>query len=699
MGIISESKLEQPVLEDVTVVKDPNSTVTGTGNIDVGATETGIIDVGNVDRGDSGENESEEEKKKQSRSSLFHFGKSDNQESNWNSSKWYRIKNRTKKRVSLKSKEGELRETIEADKAKTISGEDLNKFDQKALDELIYANHISKKELEHKDDTNYIISNLTAKRISIKHNSYPTGLFLPAFGSRTIKGKTLLVHEYNDWEDQGLIKIEEAIVSTEDQTAYGILGLLIIVLGLFLLVSIPMAIFFESISWKTIGIVTGIGVVLMAITLSTTGRNLRPMVSNLTSFLKLLPGIVLVLATGIGLPILIIYFFGDGKNLLEAQTVELAYLGRLMQVGFISIASMLPAFLFYLFGRQQVEKQKENFYREAMLLDPNVWSDNEAKNKYEPLLNSVFDTGNSPFSILLLVISTSLLVMGWIITLTPIGSSHQELTNLIDFFVPVATPFTFGFLGAYFFTINMIYRRYVRADLTTKTYAYITMRLLVTLVLVWTISTLPQFRTGSALETGLFIVAFIIGIFPETGMALIQDQFRAITRQKLDRDSFSLTRLEGINLYDRARLLEEGIENIENLAHHNLMELIARTRIPTPRLVDMFDQAILYLHLGLEADENEENGSKGKEDPRDLLKSLGVRTATDLIKCKDKLYTFKGDEKYKTLINKLEVIEAALKDDEWLNYVHNWRSYSSSQEKSIDNPFKFHETAIKSQQA
>ena len=259
-----------------------------------------------------------------------------------------------------------------------------------------------------------------------------------------------------------------------------------------------MAIFFESISWKTIGIVTGIGVVLMAITLSTTGRNLRPMVSNLTSFLKLLPGIVLVLATGIGLPILIIYFFGDGKNLLEAQTVELAYLGRLMQVGFISIASMLPAFLFYLFGRQQVEKQKENFYREAMLLDPNVWSDNEAKNKYEPLLNSVFDTGNSPFSILLLVISTSLLVMGWIITLTPIGSSHQELTNLIDFFVPVATPFTFGFLGAYFFTINMIYRRYVRADLTTKTYAYITMRLLVTLVLVWTISARTSETTSSS---------------------------------------------------------------------------------------------------------------------------------------------------------------------------------------------------------
>lgn len=627
------------------------------------------------------------------RRGLFGFGRSENQDS-----KWYRIRNRTKKRISLRNREGELLETIDAGKAKTLRGDDLNKVDKTNLKELIGANRISKKELEYTEDIEYIVSNLTAKRISIKHNSYPTGLFLPAFGSRTIKGKTLLVHEYNDWEDQGLIKIEEAFVPTEDQTAYGILGLLIIALGLFLLVGIPTAILSQAISWRTIGIVTAIGVILMAITLSTTGSNLRPMFSNFTSLLKLLPGIALVLATGIGLPMLIIYFFGDGINLLGAQTIELAYLGRLMQLGFISIASMLPAFLFYLFGRQQVGKQKENFYREAMLLDPNVWSDNEAKNKYEPLLNSVFDTGNSPFSILLLVISTSLLVMGWIITLTPLGSSHQELTNLIDFFVPVATPFTFGFLGAYFFTINMIYRRYVRADLTTKTYAYITMRLLVTLVLVWTVSTLPQFQTSSALETGLFIVSFIIGIFPETGIALIQDQFRIITRQNLERDSFSLTHLEGMNLYDRARLLEEGIENIENLAHHNLMELIARTRIPTARLVDMFDQAILYLHLGLETDENEENGKKSKNDPRDLLKSLGVRTATDLIKCKDKLITFEKDEKYRTLINKLEVIETALKDDEWLNYVHNWRSYSSSQEKSIDNPFKFHETAIKSQQ-
>jgi hypothetical protein len=154
-----------------------------------------------------------------------------------------------------------------------------------------------------------------------------------------------------------------------------------------------------------------------------------------------------------------------------------------------------------------------------------------------------------------------------------------------------------------------------------------------------------------------------------------------------------------MNLYDRARLLEEGIENIENLAHHNLMELIVRTRITTPRLVDMFDQAILYLHLGVETgSEKDGNGKNEKDASRELLKSLGIRTATDLIKCKNELKAFAEDERYKSIISKLDVITTALKDDEWLNYVQNWRSYSSSQDKTIDNPFMFYETAAESHQ-
>ena len=121
----------------------------------------------------------------------------------------------------------------------------------------------------------------------------------------------------------------------------------------------------------------------------------------------------------------------------------------------------------------------------------------------------------------------------------------------------------------------------------------------------------------------MFAVAFIIGYIPETGLALIQGYVNKIVKIGTKNWEFiSLDKLEGVHLYDRARLLEEGIENIENLAHHNMIDLIARTRIPTPRLVDMFDQSILYLHLDLEKEENRKFLT--------ILKSFGIRNATDL---------------------------------------------------------------------
>jgi hypothetical protein len=400
--------------------------------------------------------------------------------------------------------------------------------------------------------------------------------------------------------------------------------------------------------------------------------------------LKLIPGIILILATGIGLPFAAVYFFGDGRQLLAAAP-QLASLGRWAQVSFIAIASILPALFFYLFGRQQVDIQKDNFYKEVMSLDPNVHSLTETKTKYEDLIDSVYGSGNSPLSILLLFISTTLLVMGWIMVMGTIDTPAIGAKSLLDFFIPERTVFTFGVLGAYFFTLNMVFRRYVRADLTPKTYAHITVRLLITIVLVWVVSNLPQFRAGSIFESGMFAVAFVIGVIPETGLTLIQDYVRKLTNIGVkDQDVLSLNQLEGIHLYDRARLLEEGIENIENLAHHNMIELIARTRIPTPRLVDMFDQAILYLHLGLEEEENRKFLA--------ALKSYGIRTATDLDAAL-------GDESaYNSLKNispslpldKMEVIFQAFLDDEWYDHIVQWRLSSTKRKDIIEDPYEFY---------
>jgi hypothetical protein len=60
---------------------------------------------------------------------------------------------------------------------------------------------------------------------------------------------------------------------------------------------------------------------------------------------------------------------------------------------------------------------------------------------------------------------------------------------------------------------------------------------------------------------------------------------------------YPLNQLDGLNVWYEARLVEEGIEDMQNLATANLVDVILHTRVPVGRLVDWVDQAQLYLHL------------------------------------------------------------------------------------------------------
>jgi hypothetical protein len=535
-----------------------------------------------------------------------------------------------------------------------------------------------------------VINNETDSFIQIK--SVTPGipaLIIAPFGSRTLSRDWLVDYDFLDWEEQKLITIDFPD-SASETTGDLVVGLLVIGLVLFWIVSIAANLIWGSIGWTTIGWVSLGFFVLTGVTMVFNDRAQKARAAgiktrrNISGWLKLIPGMALVLLTGIGLPLSAVYFFGDGKALLDSAR-DLPALGRLMQVTFISLASMLPALFFYLFGRQQIEIQKDNFYQEVMSLDPNVHSLTETRTKYEALIDSVYGSGTAPLSILLLVIGTALLVMGWLITMGTIDIPASGAESLGDFFLPVRSAFSFGFLGAYFFTLNMVFRRYVRADLTPKTYAHITVRLLITIVMVWVISSLPQFTEGSLLESGLYAVAFIIGFIPETGLTLIQDYVRKIANlRSKDKEVLELRDLEGVHLYDRARLLEEGIENIENLAHHNMIELIARTRIPTSRLVDMFDQAVLYLHLGLQEEENKAFFAR--------LKSHGIRTATDLDFALVTPSAYNALQKIEPPmpLDQMEVILQTMLDDDWYQYILQWRDSSRTRKPVITDPYQFY---------
>ena len=125
------------------------------------------------------------------------------------------------------------------------------------------------------------------------------------------------------------------------------------------------------------------------------------------------------------------------------------------------------------------------------------------------------------------------------------------------------------------------------------------------------------------LATPSQIAAFVIGIFPESGLNWLQEKVRSVmnVQSESTAEAFPLQRLDGMNIYHRARLIDEGVENLENLAHADLFALLLETRFPLGTLVDWVDQAILLLHVG---PDDEDGGHYA------ILRDHGIRNATDL---------------------------------------------------------------------
>jgi hypothetical protein len=153
----------------------------------------------------------------------------------------------------------------------------------------------------------------------------------------------------------------------------------------------------------------------------------------------------------------------------------------------------------------------------------------------------------------------------------------------------------FGFLGAYSFILQMLIRRFFQSDLRPAAYANALMRLIIVLILVTALyQMLPQDNPRS-----VAVIAFLIGFFPLAGMQAIQRFTATALRVVVPslNPPYPLNQIDGLSVWYEARLLEEGIEDMQSLATANLVDVILHTRVPVGRLVDWVDQAQLYLHL------------------------------------------------------------------------------------------------------
>lgn len=185
-------------------------------------------------------------------------------------------------------------------------------------------------------------------------------------------------------------------------------------------------------------------------------------------------------------------------------------------------------------------------------------------------------------------------------------------------------------LGSYIFILQFLVRRYFQNDLKPSAYLAATERLVVVPLLVLGMHVL--FPSGDQMYIP---VAFSIGLFPIVGLRAINSVAARLLHTFVPtmENNYPLSDLDGMTIWYEARLLEEGIEDMQSLVTANMVDLMLHTRIPVGRLVDWMDQAHLFLHLPAVPKSKTVGGQRpvvntGGE--RGTLRRFGIRGATDL---------------------------------------------------------------------
>lgn len=189
------------------------------------------------------------------------------------------------------------------------------------------------------------------------------------------------------------------------------------------------------------------------------------------------------------------------------------------------------------------------------------------------------------------------------------------------------TVMSLAFLGAFIWSAHNIVRRYINYDLKPVEYYHTTLRLILAPLLALMLSFLfdvglvdagPVDGGGAAWAAGLLpVAAFMTGLIPAAVLFFLQDWFlRLMKSDMFNAHHLPLSMIEGLNRFHEVRLSEAGIDNAQNLANADLVELGLTTPYSLEQLLDWVDQARLYVHM---------------RDDLAALRRHRIRTASDLL--------------------------------------------------------------------
>ncbi len=230
-----------------------------------------------------------------------------------------------------------------------------------------------------------------------------------------------------------------------------------------------------------------------------------------------------------------------------------------------------------------------------------------------------------------------------------------QMTNLVVM--------AMAFLGAFTWSTMNIIKRVLTYDLTPGVYYSSGLRMVICTLFGLMLSVSSQAKSPiiSVPYDWLPVVAFFVGWFPEVFVRGIKEKiFNHLNSKKVGKaHKLPLNMMEGMNAFNRARLSEIGIDNAQNLAESNLLELLAQTSYNAKQLIDWIGQAKLYVYL--------------KDDYQNLNK-LGVRTVFDFItacKTKDLL---EGISKASNIPEMtLSLLQQRFIEDKWLDRLNKYK--------------------------
>lgn len=179
-----------------------------------------------------------------------------------------------------------------------------------------------------------------------------------------------------------------------------------------------------------------------------------------------------------------------------------------------------------------------------------------------------------------------------------ICSGNPEITNC-DFKMKMLQSLqvsVMAFIGAYIWSITYIMRRLNVIDLDANTYYNVGIRIIMSNFLALVLYLALEDQIISTVPQWIPAIAFVAGWFPRRIFKFLKERvFAILDMRQVEARPLPLEVIQGMQLFHRTRLSEVGIDDAQNLANTNLLELLIRTPFNPRLLIDWISQAKLYL--------------------------------------------------------------------------------------------------------